>query len=83
MASHKNQKTNNERNNKLIVNLTKMHSDINDNLSDNLILKCWLRKNNQRLMDCPSFKNSSISRKKTVCRRKETLFPLSFQNSYC
>ena len=83
VAIHEKQKTNNERNNKLIVNLTKMHSDINEHLSANLILKCWLPKNNQRLMDCPSFKNRSISRKKTVCKRKETLFPLSFQNSYC
>ena len=40
VASHDKQKTNHERNNKLIVNLPKMHSDINENLSDNLILKC-------------------------------------------
>ena len=64
-------------------NNAKMHSDINEHLSANLILKCWLPKNNQRLMDCPSFNNRSISGKETVCKRKETLFPLSFQNSYC
>ena len=56
MASHEKQKTNNERNNKLIVNLTKIDSDINENLSDNLNLKCRLCKNNHRLMDCSSFK---------------------------
>ena len=41
VAIDEKQKTNNERNNKLIVNLTKMDSDINENLSDNLSLKCW------------------------------------------
>ena len=56
VASHEKQKTNNERNNKLIVNLTKIDSDINENLSDNLNLKCRLCKNNHRLMDCSSFK---------------------------
>ena len=40
VASHEKQKTNNERNNKLIVSLTKMETDINENLSDNLSLKC-------------------------------------------
>ena len=40
VASHEKQKTNNERNNKLIVNLTKMDSHINENLSDNVSLRC-------------------------------------------
>ena len=44
VASHEKQKANSERNNKLIVSLTKTDSDINRNLSDNLSLKCWLCK---------------------------------------
>ena len=44
VASHEKQKTNNEINNKLIVNLTKMDRVINANLPGNLSLKCWLCK---------------------------------------
>ena len=40
VASHEKQMTNNKRNNKLSVNLTKVDSDISKNLSDNLSLKC-------------------------------------------
>ena len=69
VAGHEKQKTNNERNNKFNVNLTKMDSDINENLSDNLSLKCWLCKNNHRLMDCLSFKNRFISERRQ-CKRK-------------
>ena len=40
VASHEKQMTNNKRNNKLSVNLTKVDSDVSKNLSDNLSLKC-------------------------------------------
>ena len=48
MASHEKQKTNKESNNKLVVNLTKMDSDINEHFSDNLSLKRWPCKNSHR-----------------------------------
>ena len=64
VASHEKQNTNNERTNELIVNLTEIDSGINENLSDNLSLKCWLCKNNHRLMDCPSVKERIISERR-------------------
>ena len=74
MTSHEKQKTNKKRNNKFIVNLTKMNSDINENLSDNLILKCWLCKSNCRLMDCSSFKNRSISATRQFVKQHKLCF---------
>ena len=47
-----------------------MVSDINENLSDNLSLKCWLCKNSHRLMDCPSFNNRSISKRRQFVKQK-------------
>ena len=32
--------------------------------SDNLSLKCWLCKNDHRLMDCPNVKERSISERR-------------------
>ena len=55
-----------------------MDSDTNENLSDNLNLKCWLCKNNHRLMDCPSFKDRSISERRQYVKDKKlasTVFP--------
>ena len=60
--------------NRFIVNLTKMDSDINENLSDNLSLKCWLCKNNYRLLDCPSFKNRSISATTQLVKENKLCF---------
>ena len=74
VAIDEKQKTNNERNNKLIVNLTKMDSDINENLSDNLCLKCWFCKNNHWLMDCPGFKNGNISEKRQFAKENKLCF---------
>ena len=74
VASHEKQKTNNERNNKLIVNLTKMDSHINENLSDNVSLRCWFCKNNHRLMDYPSFKNRSISERREFVKENKICF---------
>ena len=74
VARHEKQKTNNERNNKLNVNLTKMDNDINENVSDNLSLKCWLCKNNHRLMNCPSFKNRSISERRQFVKENKLCF---------
>ena len=51
-----------------------MDSDINENLSDNLILKCWLCKNNHRLVDCPSFKNRSISATRQFVKENKLCF---------
>ena len=67
-------KRHNKRNNKLIVNLTKMYIDIDKNLSDNLSLKCWLCKNNHRLMDCPSFKDRSISERRQFVKERKIYF---------
>ena len=74
VTSHEKRKTNNERHNRFIVNLTKMDSDINENLSDNLSLKCWLCKNNHRLVDCPSFKNRSISATRQFLKENKLCF---------
>ena len=71
MASHEKQNTNNERNNELSVNLTKMDSDIKENLSDNFSLKCWLCKYNHRFMDCPCFKDKSISEGRQFAKEKK------------
>ena len=51
-----------------------MDSDINVNLSDNLSLKCWLCKNNHRLMDCPSFKDRSISERRQFVKDDKLCF---------
>ena len=51
-----------------------MDSDINENLSDNLSLKCCLCKNNHRLMDCPSFKNKSISERRHFVNESKLCF---------
>ena len=67
-------KRHNKRNNKLIVNLTKMDIDIDKNLSDNLSLKCWLCKNNHRLMDCLSLKDRSISERRQFVKEKKICF---------
>ena len=54
--------------------LTKMDTDTNKNLSDNLSLKCWLCKNNHRLMDCPSFKDRSISERRQFVKDNKLCF---------
>ena len=51
-----------------------MDSDINENLSDNLSLKCWLCKNNHRLMGCSSFKNKSISERRHFVKESKLCF---------
>ena len=51
-----------------------MDSDISKNLSDNLNLKCWLCKNNHRLIDCPSFKNRSISERRQFVKDNKLCF---------
>ena len=51
-----------------------MDSDINENLSENLSLKCWLCKNNCRLMDCSSFKNRSISATRQFVKQHKLCF---------
>lgn len=48
-----------------------MESDINENLSDNLSLKCWFCKNNHRLTECPSFKNRSVSERRQFVKENK------------
>ena len=74
MASHEKKKKNNERNNKRSVNLNKMNSDINQKLSDNLVLKFRLFKNNHRLMDCPSFSDRSMSERTMFVKENQLCF---------
>ena len=56
MVVHEKQKTNNKKN--------------NENLPNNLSLKCWPRKNDHKLMDCPSFKDSSPFKRRQFVKEK-------------
>lgn len=49
-----------------------MDSNINKNLPNSIGFKCWPCKNNQRLMEYPSFKDTNISERRQL-KKKKTL----------
>ena len=48
-----------------------MDSNINENLPNSISLKCWLCKNNQRLMEYPTFKDTNISERRQFAKENK------------